>query len=271
VGLRSLVDSPTALTNEHMSWRQWVWTVGIFGLTVSVGGVLLLWAGVDLADKLGSVAGGLVGVVGLGFVVIGTMREQASRRREANPGRAVVDDQEAPASRRSGGRHRGEHPGRQVRGGTGQGDLPAECPSPVRSLPPGTAAFTGRERELASLLRRTTDRSRTSNRSTAGRHFSQRPQASRHPAEPTGVSLRARPPGRGGSAGALAPWGSNQRDHPGTDVPLMAGILLSTLSLIEGERRRVTLDDALALCRGFNIGLAELLAGADDALTTFRI
>jgi transcriptional regulator with XRE-family HTH domain len=56
------------------------------------------------------------------------------------------------------------------------------------------------------------------------------------------------------------------------DVAERAGILPSTLSLIEGERRRVTLDDALALCRGLDIGLVELLAGADaKARETFRI
>jgi transcriptional regulator with XRE-family HTH domain len=56
------------------------------------------------------------------------------------------------------------------------------------------------------------------------------------------------------------------------DVAERAGILPSTLSLIEGERRRVTLDDALALCQGLDISLSELLAGADPAaLETFRI
>lgn len=36
----------------------------------------------------------------------------------------------------------------------------------------------------------------------------------------------------------------------------------SVLSVLEGERRRVTLDDALALCRGLGVTLPELLDGA---------
>lgn len=51
------------------------------------------------------------------------------------------------------------------------------------------------------------------------------------------------------------------------DVAERAGIPQSTLSLIEGERRRVTLDDARALCRGLGVSLTDLLAGAPrDAL-----
>jgi transcriptional regulator with XRE-family HTH domain len=49
------------------------------------------------------------------------------------------------------------------------------------------------------------------------------------------------------------------------DVADRSGIPTATISLIEGERRRVTLDDAAALCRGLGIGLAELLVGADPA------
>lgn len=56
------------------------------------------------------------------------------------------------------------------------------------------------------------------------------------------------------------------------EVAERAGIPASTLSLIEGERRRVTLDDALALCRGLGVGLDDLLAGADPAaLRTLRL
>ena len=56
------------------------------------------------------------------------------------------------------------------------------------------------------------------------------------------------------------------------DVAEKAGIQASTLSLIEGERRRITLDDALALCRGLDVGLADLLTGATtDDLTTLRM
>lgn len=56
------------------------------------------------------------------------------------------------------------------------------------------------------------------------------------------------------------------------EVAERAGIPASTLSLIEGERRRVTLDDALALCLGLDVGLGDLLAGADPtALRTLRL
>ena len=56
------------------------------------------------------------------------------------------------------------------------------------------------------------------------------------------------------------------------EVAERAGIPASTLSLIEGERRRVTLDDALALCRGLGVGLLDLLDGADpDDLRTLGL
>jgi transcriptional regulator with XRE-family HTH domain len=46
------------------------------------------------------------------------------------------------------------------------------------------------------------------------------------------------------------------------DVAERSGLPQSTVSLIEGERRRITLDDAAALCRGLGVPLAELLDGA---------
>lgn len=46
------------------------------------------------------------------------------------------------------------------------------------------------------------------------------------------------------------------------DVAARAGMSQSVLSVLEGERRRVTLDDALALCRGLGVTLPELLDGA---------
>jgi transcriptional regulator with XRE-family HTH domain len=46
------------------------------------------------------------------------------------------------------------------------------------------------------------------------------------------------------------------------DVAERAGMARSVLSVLEGERRRVTLDDALALCRGLGVTLPELLDGA---------
>jgi len=47
-----------------------------------------------------------------------------------------------------------------------------------------------------------------------------------------------------------------------TDVAERAGMARSVLSVLEGERRRVTLDDALALCRGLDVTLPDLLNGA---------
>ncbi len=49
------------------------------------------------------------------------------------------------------------------------------------------------------------------------------------------------------------------------DVADASGLAPATVSLIEGERRRITLDDAVALCRGLNVTLADLLDGADAA------
>jgi DNA-binding Xre family transcriptional regulator len=46
------------------------------------------------------------------------------------------------------------------------------------------------------------------------------------------------------------------------DLAERAGMARSVLSVLEGERRRVTLDDALALCRALGVTLTELLEGA---------
>jgi transcriptional regulator with XRE-family HTH domain len=56
------------------------------------------------------------------------------------------------------------------------------------------------------------------------------------------------------------------RAHKGLrqqDVAERGGIGRSTLSLIEGGGRRVTLEDILAVCTGLGVPLADLLAGAD--------
>jgi len=56
------------------------------------------------------------------------------------------------------------------------------------------------------------------------------------------------------------------------DVAQRAGMARSVLSVLEGERRRVTLDDALALCRGLDVTLQMLLDGADpDDLSTLGL
>ena len=56
------------------------------------------------------------------------------------------------------------------------------------------------------------------------------------------------------------------------DVAERAGMARSVLSVLEGERRRVTLDDALALCRGLGVTLPMLLEGAEaDDLETLGL
>lgn len=47
------------------------------------------------------------------------------------------------------------------------------------------------------------------------------------------------------------------------EVARAAGISRTVLSLIEGGRRRITIEDLLALCQGLDVGLRDLLAGAD--------
>jgi transcriptional regulator with XRE-family HTH domain len=57
-----------------------------------------------------------------------------------------------------------------------------------------------------------------------------------------------------------------------SDVAERAGISRAVLASLETERRRVTLDDALALCVGLGVTLAELLDGAhDDTLRALGI
>ena len=53
------------------------------------------------------------------------------------------------------------------------------------------------------------------------------------------------------------------------DVAQRAGISRTQLSVIEGGGRRISVEDLLALCRGLDIGLRDLLTGADpeDAAT----
>ena len=46
------------------------------------------------------------------------------------------------------------------------------------------------------------------------------------------------------------------------DVARRAGMSRAVLASLETERRRVTLDDAAALCAGLDVTLAELLDGA---------
>jgi DNA-binding Xre family transcriptional regulator len=46
------------------------------------------------------------------------------------------------------------------------------------------------------------------------------------------------------------------------DVAERAGMARSVLSVLEGERRRVTIDDILALCHGLDTTLPALLHGA---------
>ena len=56
------------------------------------------------------------------------------------------------------------------------------------------------------------------------------------------------------------------------DVAAQAGLSRSTLSLIESGARRITIEDILALCAGLDVGLGDLLTGADGAdLRTLRL
>jgi transcriptional regulator with XRE-family HTH domain len=47
------------------------------------------------------------------------------------------------------------------------------------------------------------------------------------------------------------------------DVAERGGFSVTQISLIEGERRRVAVDDLAGLCRGLGVSLADLLDGAD--------
>jgi transcriptional regulator with XRE-family HTH domain len=53
------------------------------------------------------------------------------------------------------------------------------------------------------------------------------------------------------------------------DVAQRAGISRTQLSVIEGGGRRISIEDLLALCRGLDVGLRDLLTGAEpeDAAT----
>ena len=50
------------------------------------------------------------------------------------------------------------------------------------------------------------------------------------------------------------------------DVAARAGLARSTLSLIESGERRITIEDIRALCVGLNVGLRDLLTGAEAAV-----
>ena len=56
------------------------------------------------------------------------------------------------------------------------------------------------------------------------------------------------------------------------DVALRAGMSRAVLASLETERRRVTLDDAVALCAALGVPLAQLLGGAPaQALETLGL
>jgi DNA-binding Xre family transcriptional regulator len=56
------------------------------------------------------------------------------------------------------------------------------------------------------------------------------------------------------------------------EVAERAGIARTTLAVLEGERRRVTIDDLDALCVGLDCTLVDLLDGADrDVLRRFGL
>ena len=47
------------------------------------------------------------------------------------------------------------------------------------------------------------------------------------------------------------------------DVAEAGGMSRSVLSFLESGRRRVTIEDLIALCQGLDCGIRDLLAGAD--------
>ncbi len=67
-----------------MSRRRWA-LLTVVGVTVTAVGVLVLWVGLDAADKIGSVVGALCGVIGLGVSVYGLIRARLARPVKPEP------------------------------------------------------------------------------------------------------------------------------------------------------------------------------------------
>jgi hypothetical protein len=57
----------------------------VVGVTVVAVGVLMLWVGLDAADKIGSVVGALCGIIGLGVSVYGLVRARLARPVKPEP------------------------------------------------------------------------------------------------------------------------------------------------------------------------------------------
>ncbi len=74
-GLRLRVDDVGVL---RRGWVVWI-SVGVVVLAI---GAVLLWIGLDAADKVGSVVGALCGVVGLGLSVYGLVQARSGRPEE---------------------------------------------------------------------------------------------------------------------------------------------------------------------------------------------
>ncbi|MGH3924615.1 MAG: hypothetical protein ACRDTT_17440, partial [Pseudonocardiaceae bacterium] len=63
---------------DRRGWVVWV-AVGVVGVAV---GAVMLWLGLDAADKVGSVVGALCGVVGLGLSGYGLVQARRGRPQE---------------------------------------------------------------------------------------------------------------------------------------------------------------------------------------------
>lgn len=70
-----------------MSRRGWT-LLTVLGVTAVAAGVLMLWAGLDAADKIGSVVGALCGVIGLGVSAYGLVRARPARPVKPEPSSA---------------------------------------------------------------------------------------------------------------------------------------------------------------------------------------
>jgi hypothetical protein len=73
--------------HEGMTVRRWgLWLFGVVGVAALVVGVLMLRAGLEKADQLGSVIGSITGVLGLGLGGFALVLAIRADRRDTGPG-----------------------------------------------------------------------------------------------------------------------------------------------------------------------------------------
>jgi hypothetical protein len=81
--LRWVFRSGVGVDDFGVSRRGWIVWVVVGVVVVAVGGVIvMLWGGLDAADKVSSVVGALCGVVGLGLSVYGLVQARSGRSKE---------------------------------------------------------------------------------------------------------------------------------------------------------------------------------------------